>query len=250
MNKAQIRFYAELSFFLPHGTHHGLVTYSFHGEPAIKDPIEAIGVPHPEVELILVDGVAVDFEYHLRAGDRVSVFPHFRELEPGDDMILRESPPEPLRFVLDIHLGRLAGYLRLLGFDSLYKNTYQDRELAQIASHEGRILLSRDRGLLKRSEVRWGYCLRSTQPREQVLEVMRRYRLKKKNQPFARCMRCNGLLSPALKKEVWDELPLSVRNEQDEFRRCQSCGQIYWRGSHYERLSAFIEGLRSAPGVE
>ena len=250
MNTAQIRFYADLSFFLPHGTSRSLVTYSFRGEPAIKDSIEAIGVPHPEVELILVDGAAVHFEYRLRDGDRVSVFPHFRNLTPGEGMILRGPPPEPVRFVLDIHLGRLADYLRLLGFDSLYQNTYEDRELARIASSEGRVLLSRDRGLLKRSEVLWGYCLRSSQPREQVLEVFLRYRLKQAVQPFARCMRCNGRLEPVRKEVVLDKLPLSVQNEQDEFRRCQECGQVYWRGSHFERLSAFVEGLLSAPGLD
>jgi len=249
MNQANIRVYADLVYFLPRGRGQSPVAYSFHGEPSIKDAVEALGIPHPEVELILVNGMPVDFGYHLQHGDRVSVFPVFRSLDLPPSMSLADPTPDPARFVLDIHLGRLAAYLRLLGFDSLYRNDYQDDQLAAIAAYQSRLLLTRDRGLLKRGEVRRGYCLRSSQPREQVLEVLRRFRLGPEIQPFVRCMRCNGLLDSVRKAEVLDTIPDSIRDEQREFRRCQACGQIYWRGSHYERLATFIEGLRRAPGV-
>jgi uncharacterized protein with PIN domain len=151
--------------------------------------------------------------------------------------------------VLDIHLGRLAAYLRLLGFDALYRNDYQDDQMAAIASKQGRILLTRDRGLLKRSEVRYGYCLRSSQPREQVLEILRRFQLGADIKPLIRCLRCNGMLATVHKGEVKEMLPDSVREEHQDFRQCQGCGQIYWRGSHYDRLNAFLKGLLATLGL-
>jgi uncharacterized protein with PIN domain len=250
MNHASFRFYADLSYFLPHGNPQRIIEYAFRGEPAVKDAVEALGVPHTEVGLILVNGRREGFDYHLREGDRVSVFPVFRYLTLSPSLRLQEPISYPPRFVLDIHLGRLAAYLRLLGFDAHYRNDFQDGQLAHIASTQDRILLTRDRGLLKRNEVRSGYCLRSTQPREQALEVLQRYRLGDWIRPFERCMRCNGLLVPARKREVQSELPASVREGQHEFRRCSKCGQVYWRGSHYDRLLGFIEALRSAPGVD
>jgi uncharacterized protein with PIN domain len=250
MNHATFRFYAGLSYFLPRRDPQHGIEYSFQGEPAVKDAIEARGVPHTEVELILINGRRMGFEYHLQDGDWVSVFPAFRYLRLPSSLRLQEPISRPPRFVLDIHLGRLAAYLRLLGFDTLYRNDYQDEQLAHIATRQERILLTRDRGLLKRNEVHYGYCLRSTQPREQALEILQRYRLGDWIRPFERCMRCNGLLVPVQKQDIQTELPASVRQEQHEFRRCSECGQIYWRGSHYGRLLSFIEALRSAPGVD
>lgn len=247
MNHAHFRFYANLRYFLSRGNDQG--DYLFHGEPSIKDAIEALGVPHPEVDLILVDGVPVNFDYHLQAGDRVSVYPLFRSLELPPSTRLRAPSPDPPQFVLDIHLGRLAAYLRLLGFDALYRNDYQDDQLAEIASKQNRILLTRDRGLLKRSEVCYGYCLRSSQPREQVMEVLQRFRLGADIRPFTRCMRCNDMLAPVGKVEVEQMLPDSVREQHQDFRRCRGCGQVYWRGSHYDRLNAFIQGVVATLGL-
>lgn len=249
MNRASFRFYADLAYFLRHEAAGQVQHYDFHGSPAIKDAIEALGVPHPEVELILVNGQRAGFEYRLQPGDRVGVFPAFRSLSLPEGYALRPPLPDTPRFVLDIHLGRLAAYLRLLGFNVLYNNDSGDAQLADMASRQGRVLLTRDRGLLKRSEVRYGYCLRSSQPREQTLEVLRRYELGGSMRPFTRCMRCNGLLEEVPKAAVLDRLPASVRIERQEFRRCRSCGRVYWRGSHYARLLAFIAGLQAAPGV-
>jgi hypothetical protein len=145
-----------------------------------------------------------------------------------------------MRFVLDIHLGKLATSLRLLGFDTLYRNDYEDEELAQISSSQARILLTRDKGLLMRSLVTHGYYVRSTQPQQQIVEVLRRFDLFKLVSPFQRCLRCNGLLESVAKESIIDQIPETVQLQTHEFHRCQDCAQIYWKGSHYERLQQFI----------
>jgi uncharacterized protein len=144
------------------------------------------------------------------------------------------------RFVLDAHLGKLAGYLRLLGFDTLYRNDYDDATLARISSDEHRILLTRDRGLLKRSMVTHGYYVRETDPQRQAIEVLRRFDLHRSIMPFHRCIRCNGVLRAADKSAIRAALPPRTSEYYDEFRVCDHCGKIYWKGSHYQRLLDFV----------
>jgi uncharacterized protein with PIN domain len=195
------------------------------------------------VDLILVNGQSVDFSYQLQEGDRVSVYPVFESVDITPLIRLRPAPLREVRFVLDTHLGRLAGYLRMLGFDTLYSNDCDDDRLATIASQEGRILLTKDRGLLKRNIVTHGYCVRSAHPREKLIEVLHRFDLFDQIQPFARCIRCNGLLEEVLKRDVEDQLPPLVRDGYDEFRRCKSCEQVYWKGTHFVRMQQFLDGI-------
>ena len=241
--RATFRFYAELNDFLPLERRQKEFTYEVRGTPAVKDAIEALGVPHTEIDLILVDGRSVDFTYPLQEDDHVSVYPVFETMDITPLIRLRPAPLRDVRFVLDTHLGRLAGYLRMLGFDTLYSNDCDDDTLAQIASQEKRILLTKDRGLLKRNIVTHGYCVRSTYPREKLIEVLRRFDLLVRVQPFARCIRCNGILEEVAKSAVQDQLPPKVKEGYDEFRRCQSCGQIYWKGTHYDHMQQFLEGV-------
>jgi uncharacterized protein with PIN domain len=145
--------------------------------------------------------------------------------------------------VLDTHLGQLAAYLRMLGFDTLYRNDYPDDELARIASQEQRILLTRDRGLLKRGIIVYGYYVRETDPRRQMVEILRRYQLDGVIAPFRRCIRCNGPLRAVQKADIADRLAPKTREFYQEFSMCAACDQIYWKGSHYERMRQFIEGL-------
>jgi uncharacterized protein with PIN domain len=244
MTHAHFRFYAELNDFLPRERRSVTFTHSFHGSASIKDRIEALGVPHTEVDLILVNGESVDFSYRVRDGDRISVYPVFESIDITPVVRVRPQPLREPRFVLDIHLGRLAGYLRMLGFDSVYRNDYTDAELARVSSEEHRILLTRDRGLLKRSRVTHGYCLREIHsPRRQLAEVLRRFDLFNAMQPFRRCMRCNDLLHPVSRDAVQDRLPPLTREHYEEFHRCASCDRIYWKGSHYDRMRAFIDAL-------
>lgn len=240
MKRVWFRFYAELNDFLPAARRQVAFCHVFAGRVAVKDMIEALGVPHTEVDLILVDGRSVDFSYLVQAGDRVSVYPVFEAIDIAPLVRVRPAPLREPRFVLDTHLGQLASYLRMLGFDTLYRNDYADDELARVSSQEGRILLTRDRGLLKRGAVTHGYCVRATDPRRQVVEVLRRFDLFGAVAPFRRCMRCNGVLEPVDKAAVAERLPPRVREDFEEFRRCWGCGQVYWKGSHYDRMRAFV----------
>jgi uncharacterized protein with PIN domain len=244
MSEAKVRFYAELNDFLPPARRQVAFEHPFNAQPAIKDVIEAIGVPHTEVDLILVNGVSVDFTYKLCDGDHVSVYPVFEALDLTPLVHLRPAPLRVTRFVLDVHLGRLARYLRLLGFDTRYQNDFCDDELARISSGENRILLTKDRGLLKRSQVTHGYYVRETHPRAQLVEVVGRFDLFGSIQPFQRCMRCNGLLEAVSKQELLEQIPPRTREHYDEFQRCTGCGQVYWRGSHYERMLRLIESFK------
>jgi uncharacterized protein with PIN domain len=251
MNRASFRFYAELNDFLPPGRRHIPFEHAFNGNPAIKDTIEALGVPHTEIDLILVNGESVDFSRPLQAGDRISVYPIFESIDITPVLRVRPKPLRIPRFVLDTHLGRLAAYLRMLGFDALYRNDFNDDLLAELSQNENRILLTRDRGLLKRSMVTHGYWMRETSPRLQLMEVLQRFDLIGSIIPFKRCMRCNGLLEEVSKEEVLDQLAPETRRYYEKFKRCQACSQIYWRGSHYTRMQKFIDQLlRDSRGVD
>ena len=241
MPQAFFRFYSSLNDFLPPERRHIEFLRTIKDRGSIKDAIEALGVPHPEVDLILVNGDSVGFDYLVQDGDRISVFPQFTNLEVSDISLVQPAPLDQPRFVLDVHLGKLATYLRLLGFDALYRNDYNDDELAQISSQEQRILLTQDRGLLKRSKVIYGYSVRSVNPEEQTVEVMQRFNLHDAIAPLKRCPRCNGDLDSVEKAAIEDQLPHYTRLSYNEFSQCQRCQQIYWKGAHYERIQGLLD---------
>jgi hypothetical protein len=250
MPTAVVRFHGSLNDFLPARRRDRAIEYELTGSPGIRDVIQALGVPHPEVDRIVVNGSPVGFEHRLDGGERADVFGLDRADEPGDTAQvpapgLIPAPPEPPRFVLDGHLGRLARYLRMLGFDATYDNRAQDAELARISAGEDRILLTRDRGLLKRSAVRLGYLVRDDDPRRQLGEVVARYRLDNSAAPFSRCVRCSGSIEPVAKSEVVERLAGEPRTLAffESFGRCAGCGAIYWPGSHFERMSLLAQDV-------
>ena len=222
-------FLGRLNDFLLRDQREQILTVDFHERQSVKHLAESLGVPHPEIGPVQVNGQEGTLSTITQAGDRVEVHP-----------IPNGCPIEP-RFVLDSHLGRLAAYLRMLGFDCLYQNDYDDEELAQIAQREARILLSRDRRLLMRKAVTYGYCLRSLDSIEQLSEVMQRFDLTKRIVPFHRCLRCNHPLEPVEKEVVFDRLEPLTKLYFDEFQICPACKQIYWKGSHYEQMKKLIE---------
>ena len=217
MEQVYFQFHAELNDFLPPVKRQIWFVHQLPEKAAVKDAIEALGVPHPEVDLILVNGESVDFSYLIGEGDRVGVYPVSVRVEASSSSRVRPPQLAQIQFVLDIHLGKLATYLRLLGFDTLYRNNYQDKELAEVSSREQRILLTKDRGLLKRSMVVYGYCVREKDPLMQVMEVLRRFDLFNGLAPLQRCLRCNGLLQSVSKKEIGDRLPPKTREFYDKF---------------------------------
>ncbi|HZD55968.1 MAG TPA: Mut7-C RNAse domain-containing protein [Anaerolineales bacterium] len=243
MTQASLRFHAELNDFLPSARKHTRIWVDLDGHPAVKDTIEALGIPHPEVDAILANNTSVDFSYQIQDGDDIQVYPPGRTPEFKDLLHLQPSQPRVPRFVLDTHLGKLAAYLRMLGFDALYQNDYGDEDLANISQAEDRYLLTRDRGVLKRSSVTRGYCLRSTSPREQLGEILQRYNLFEAIRPFQRCMDCNGRLESVSKDEILDRLEPETKKYYQDFYRCTRCGKIYWRGSHYQHMRKFIDKI-------
>jgi len=243
LNSASFRFYAGLNDFLAPRQRGIRFSYSFWGSPAVKDAIEAIGVPHPEVELLLVNAESAGFEILLHDGDMISIFPRFQTLTVSDLSLVLPAQVENGRFVLDVHLGRLASFLRLLGFDVKYQNDASDADLARYSSEEKRILLTRDRGLLKRSEVDYGYCVRHTDPTAQTVEILHHYNLWDNINPFSRCTRCNGGIFAIERETVLDKILPGTRAAFAQFFQCDACGKIYWSGSHVEEMRIWVENV-------
>jgi uncharacterized protein len=232
MKRATFRFYDELEELLPAEMRGFEIACNFNSSQSIKHLIESLGVPHTEIGVLIVDGEQVDFSYQVQDGDRIDVQPA-RSKAAGAE----------LKFILDNHLGKLAGYLRMLGFDTLYRNDYQDTELAEAAEREERILLTRDRRLLMRKQVQAGYYIRSLDPQEQLKDVLSRFDLRRQIQPFQRCIRCNTLLEEVLKEQVLERLEPLTKVYYDTFSICPSCRQVYWPGSHYERMQRMIQEI-------
>jgi uncharacterized protein with PIN domain/sulfur carrier protein ThiS len=242
MKRAFFHFPPELSVFLKVPLRESVLEYEFNGPQSVKHLIEAVGVPHTEVSAVRVNGNPVSFDYLVMDEDRVEILAFHSTALDVDE----QNQGEP-RFVLDNHLGKLASYLRMLGFDCLYQNNYQDEELAQIALSESRILLTRDHRLLMRKSIQQGYWLRSQLPHEQLKEVVSRFNLYDKIKPFRRCMRCNRLLEPISKEAILHRLQPLTKKYFDEFCICPNCNQIYWQGSHYSKMRKLIEGIRQPP---
>jgi uncharacterized protein with PIN domain len=243
MKRAGVRFYAVLNDFPPPQRKARTITCTFDVSGSVKDMIESLGVPHTEVDLILVNGHAVDFTYRVQEGDRISVYPEFQSIDISPHAHLRPQPLAEMRFVADTHLGRLAAYLRMLGFDTLYRNDYADEELAALSADENRTLLTRDRGLLMRAVVTRGCYLRNTEPTRQLAELLQRFDLVRTIAPFRRCMHCNAVLRPIPKETISDRLLPQTRQHFNEFYNCPQCGRIYWKGSHYRRMRRLIESV-------
>ena len=243
MAAAIFRFYAELNDFLPAHQRRRDISIEFQPPCPVRHLIETFGVPHTEVEVILMDGCSVGLEQQVGKGARVSVYPMFEALDVTPLLRLRERPLRDPRFVADAHLGRLARYLRLLGFDTLYGNDPGDLALAALAVDEHRILLSRDRGLLMRREITHGCYIRGGRPLEQLRHVVERCDLRRLVRPFSRCMKCNAPLQPVAKSEVAAKLPPATRAHYHEFWQCSGCGQVYWKGGHYARLQELVQGV-------
>lgn len=250
MPHALFRFYGELNDLLPPARRGAAFLHRFDGAPAVKDAIEALGVPHPEVDLVLAGGEPVDFAWRLRDGARVSVYPRFAAIDVGGVTRVRPPPlPGPPRFALDAHLGRLARHLRTLGVDATWTRDVRDEELARAAAAEGRVVLTRDVGLLERSAVVHGRWLRETDPARQLAEVVRRFGLARAVAPFTRCLCCNTPLAAVDDERVLRRVPPRVRERHGTFRSCPSCGRVYWAGSHARRMERLVDDVLAAAGA-
>lgn len=238
-----IQFYAELNDFIHREKRGAAFEVYLNGPTSVKDLIESQGVPHTEVGSIMLKHEAVDFCCLVSDGDHINVYPETQKLDPTRSARLHNRPLAQIKFVLDTHLGKLAKYLRMLGFDTLYKNDYEDEQLAEIASQQQRIVLSRDRGLLKRKIIEYGHYVRHTQPLEQLAEIMQWLDLQKHLKPFSRCTTCNGLLHSVSKKDIESQLAPKTRQYYNEFKQCAGCKQIYWKGTHYQQLQQIVQDI-------
>ena len=247
---ASFRFYAQLNDFLAPGRRGCSFPWSGAADATLKHVIEALGVPHTEVGLILRNGEAVDFSRRLAEGDRVSVYPDFQSIDLGPLPPLQPPPPGVMRFVADAHLGALARLLRLAGFDTVYDNHLEDGEITALASQEERIVLTRDLELLKRRGVTHGAYVHAQAPDAQLAEILGRFDLAGRVRPFALCLACNAPLGPVDKARVMDRLPPRVREGLQHFSRCPVCGRVFWEGSHWRHMGERLARAVQAAGGE
>ena len=250
MATATIRFYEELNDYLPRPLRRHEIAAHFHQRCPVRHLIETQGVPHTEVEIILINGISVGLEAPVTDGDRISVYPMFEALDIAPLLRLRPQPLREPRFFADAQLGRLAKHLRLLGFDTRYHNAIDDAELVRQAVSERRIILSRDRALLMRRDVSHGLHLRLDDPENQLIHVIRRCDLARSCHPFTRCIECNQAIETVEKQAVIGRLEPETSASFDKFWHCPACGRIYWKGSHYERLQQRVAAaLRDASDI-
>jgi uncharacterized protein with PIN domain len=250
MAVAHFRFYEELNDFLPPDRRKLEFSHHFERRASVKDMIESFGVPHPEIELILLNGHSVGFSHIVQDGDRISVYPMFESLDLSSVIRLRPAPLRRPRFVVDCNLGRLARYLRLLGLDCLYRNDFTDDDVATISQAQHRIVLTRDRRLLHRRIISHGFFIRAVRPRAQVREVLSRLDLYESIKPFTRCTRCNARLERVAKTTIEHRLEPKTRRYYHQFLRCPECGKLYWQGGHHRRARQLISELASPSPAE
>ncbi len=243
MVTATFRFYEELNDFLPWERRKREFACRCARAATTKHMIEALGVPHTEVELILVNGESVDFGRLLRDGDRVAVYPKFEAFDVTPLLRLRETPLRRVRFVADAHLGGLAHLLRMAGFDTLYDNGFHDGEIVALAVRDGRIVLSRDRELLKRRDVSHGCYVHALKPALQFREIFSRLDLARSAHPFSLCLECNAPLRPIAKEEVVGRVPDGVLERYERFSTCDACRRVFWEGSHWRRMRELADNV-------
>ena len=244
---AEFRFYEELNDFLPEPLRKRDFPVEIDRARSVKDAIESVGVPHPEVDLILVDGRSVDFDHLLRGGERVSVYPMFEALDIAPVLRLRPMPLRDPCFVADTHLGKLARHLRMAGFDTLWANPWDDDEIVRVAALEKRTILTRDKAMLRRRQVDRGYFVRATASEAQLGEVVRALQLEVRLAPFTRCRECNVALEGISREAALARIPERIRDIYDRFKQCPGCARVYWEGSHFHRMKGILDRLRGEP---
>ena len=243
---AAFRFYAELNDFIAPERRGREFSCRCARAASAKHMIEALGVPHTEVELVLVNGESVGFEHALRDGDRLAAYPKFEAFDVTPLLRVRDRALRETRFIADAHLGGLAHLLRMVGFDTLYDNHFRDDEIERVAAAEERIVLTRDRELLKRRGITHGCYVRELHSEAQLHEIFDRLDLAGSARPFTRCLSCNTLLHAIAKAQVAARLPPGVRERHERFAACDGCQRVYWEGTHWQRMRARVDALLAA----
>jgi uncharacterized protein with PIN domain len=245
MSKAIFRFYEELNDFLPKHRRKTDFQVNFKGRRSIKDMIEALGVPHPEIDLILVNGKSVDFACILQDGDRVSVYPVFESLNIENVSRLRKIPLRRTKFIADIDLADIVKYMRALGFDVCFDSSLSARKIVEVSKRENRIILTKSRKLLKFKEVTHAIFIRSETTEQQIKRIIDFLDIKDSIKPFSRCLRCNSLVKSVPKESIADRIPLKTKAFCDQYTYCKSCDKIYWNGTHFINMNKTIADILS-----
>lgn len=241
--KVYLRFYEELNDYLPREKRKVFFPHRFENGSTVEDVLKTFGVPLEAIDLVLINGHSVDFFQRLNNGDRISIYPVFEAFDIGPEMKVRTRPLRRPRFALDIRMGRLAAYLRMLGFDTLYDKDYKYKDLITLSQEQERILLSKDPSLVQQDRLSRAYLMRSTTPRQQLAEVLSHFDLFALVRPLGRCICCNTPLEPVRKREVIFRLPSKISERYDEFRLCPTCTRIYWKGIYYRHLERFVQNV-------
>ncbi len=247
MSKVTFRFYEELNDFLPKHRRKTDFEAKFKGKRSIKDMIEALGVPHTEIDLILVNGNSVDFNYILQDEDRVSVYPVFESLNITDVTQLRKIPLRRNKFLADINLGNIVKYMRVLGLDLYYDSLLSTREIIEISKRENRVILTKSRKLLKFKDVSHVIFIRPGTTTEQIRLIIDYLDIKDNIKPFSRCLRCNTLLNNVLKEKILDRIPPKTKEFCDEYVQCTSCDKIYWKGTQFINMKKVVKQILDQP---
>lgn len=240
MKQVCFRFYEELNDYLPEEMRKVWFECPIENEISVEEKIQSLGIPPNDIDLILVNQQSKGFDYLLQDGDRISVYPVFELFDLSGITQLREKPLRNPAFICDVHLGRLCKYLRMLGWDTLYSNHYTPEELITISSQEKRILLSKSIQLIRHKEITHAYWIRSSDPLEQIKDLIRKLDLSIRANPLIRCLNCNDMLLPVEKQEILHRLEARTDQYYTEFFKCPTCDQIYWKGSHFENMLKFI----------
>lgn len=246
MEKVSFRFYEELNDFLPEYRRKTDFDACFKGRRSVKDMVESLGVPHTEIDLILVNGKSVDFNYILRNQDRISVYPVFECLDIQKVTRLRKTPLRKTRFIADINLGDIVKYMRALGFDVYFDPSLTVYTIIEISKKENRIILTKSRKLLKFKDVTHGIFIRPGTTEKQIRGILDYLDIKKNVRPFSRCLRCNSLLKTVSKEKIIDRIPPKTKAFYNEYSRCESCDRVFWKGTHVIRMKQVLDRILGA----
>lgn len=239
----KITLHGDLSLFLPRQQRkEASLEIDLTRRTSIKDFLESLGVPHPEIFRLTVNNLPTTFAYIVAAKDQIEVYPLPVPVDLTEENILR-APLEEISFAVDANVGKLARLLRMAGFDTFFDQTMDDEPLAEKARQEERILLTKDRALLKRKAVIYGRLIRNIMPADQLREVILLYGLQNETKPFSRCLCCNDVLRPAAKKDIVERLKPLTKKYFDDFHICPACERIYWPGSHRDKMRDYLQGI-------
>jgi len=243
MKTIHLHCYEELNEFLPLEKRKVTFAHSIPVQTSVKDLIESFNIPHTQVQMIIVNGEQRDFSYIVQDNDRISVYPFFHNFDIKSVSKIHHPLPEKMRFIVDQHLGSLARYLRMLGIDTEYNKNLSGHELVEKANHENRILITKDRSILKRNELKFGYFVYADDLDSQLEELVLQFKLKEHISLFSRCLECNSILHQIEKEKIGHRLPQKVKEQHNSFTLCDNCDKIYWKGTHYQRMKNKIENI-------